>query len=162
MLLVYLLLLVILLTILLLLKKEERLSYKNISRGSASKYWSLKERRRFIRFKDDINIRYNVLPKKSNTSPSKSIDISQGGLCLLTYEKLRERSSLQLELDVPGQAKPLIVKGQVMWTRTLQSHDKEGRRLFYAGIKFYKVNPKNKQVLLVHLSTLSPEEKVQE
>ncbi|MFH1782344.1 MAG: PilZ domain-containing protein [Candidatus Omnitrophota bacterium] len=148
--------LIVLALILILIRKEESLERKSIIQGIANKYWPVKERRRFVRFEDNIRIRYNILPNKVMFRHSKSINISQRGLCLLTYEKLKLKSNLDLELEIPTLSKPLSVRGRVAWVKNLQSQDKEGRRLFYIGVQLYSINPKTESLLLDHLSTLKP------
>jgi hypothetical protein len=41
-----------------------------------------------------------------------------------------------------------------MWVKELPHADEKGRRLFYAGIRFYKINPEHEAILLAHLNTL--------
>ena len=146
--------LVILLIITLLLLGEERKFRKGITHGLASKFWILRERRRFVRFDDEIKIRYNLLSDERNAKYSKSSNLSRKGLCLLTYEKLKEKNYLELEMEVPGFSKPLKLTGQVMWIKDLSTQDAQGRRLFYTGIRFYKINPEDEAVLLTHLNKL--------
>ena len=144
----------LLVLILMLLWKEEKTFRKKTTHGLASKYWALRERRRYVRFKDEIKIRYNLLPNPHNPSISKTADISKKGLCLVTYEKLKKKSYLNLELDVPGSSKPLKLLGRIMWLKELKNHDAAGRRLFYIGIQYFKIKPESEAMLLMHLATL--------
>jgi len=137
-----------------LLREKKRLR-NNITLGLARKYWILREKRRFVRFDEEIKIRYNFLQNPSNSHNSKTANISQKGLCLVTYEKLKERSYINLEIVVPGFSKPAKLIGQVAWTKDLQNQDAQGRRLFYAGVKFIKINPAVEAMLLTHLNTLT-------
>lgn len=146
--------LILLVLILMLLWKEERAFRKKTTYGLASKYWALRERRRYVRFNDEIKIRYNLLPNPHNPSTSKTFDISKKGLCLITYEKLKKKSYLELELDVPGSLKPLKLVGQVMWLKELKNHDAMDRRVFYVGIRYSKMNPESEAMLLMHLDEL--------
>ena len=122
--------------------------------GRASKFWILRERRRFVRFSDEINIRYNFLGKSYDPHYSKTTNISSRGICILTYERLRDNGYLDLEMEVPNMTRPIKIIGQVVWTKDLHRQDREGRRLFYAGVRFSKINPKYEALLLTHLSTL--------
>ncbi|MBU1006863.1 MAG: PilZ domain-containing protein [Candidatus Omnitrophica bacterium] len=146
--------LAVLLIITLMLFSEERRIRKNITHGLASKFWQLRESRQFVRFNDEIKIRYNPLSSHDSLRYSKTSNISKKGLCLLTYEKLKEKKSLELEMDVPGFPKPLTLIGQVMWTKDLKTRDARGRRLFYTGIKFNKIKPEYEAILLTHLNKL--------
>ena len=152
--LIYTVTLLVLIIILVLLWKEERRLGRNITYGLANKFWILRERRRFVRFQKEMKIRYNLLHKPSDATESKTADISRKGLCLLTYEKLRLKDWLSLEVELPDFSRPVKLTGQVVWIKDLQSHDEQGRRLFYVGIKFSKIKPEFEAMLLAHLNTL--------
>ena len=104
----YIIALILLLIILFLLWNEELRLRKNITHGLASKYWILRERRRFVRFKQDLKIRYNLKQSPYETQPTKSVNVSRKGVCLITYEKLKEKAFLELELELPDFSRPII------------------------------------------------------
>lgn len=146
---------IVLVLILILLWKEERRFRRSITHGLANKFWILRERRRFVRFKEGMKIRYSLLQHKSSKSvSSKTSDVSRKGLCLLTYEKLKVKDQLNLEIELSDFSKPITLTGQVLWVKDLQSHDAQGRRLFYVGIRFSKIKPEFEAMLLTHLNTL--------
>ena len=146
--------LIILLCILLLLRIEERRVRKSITHGLANKFWILRERRRFVRFDKEIKIRYNLKDKSLDSQNSKTTNISKSGLCMVTYEKLEEKKYLDLELEVPDFPAPIKVTGEVAWTKDLKTTDADGKRLFYVGIRFYKITPDTEAILLSYLNTL--------
>lgn len=150
--LIYITTLVILILILMVVWREEIRFRKSITHGLANKYWILRERRRFVRFDEELKIRYNLF----NSSPqnTKTRNISRAGLCLSTYEKLKEKDCLELEIEVPGFSKPVKLTGRVMWVKELRSLDNQERRIFYTGIEFFKINPESEAVLITHLNTL--------
>jgi hypothetical protein len=151
--LVYSITLAILILILILIWMEEIRFRKSISHGIANKYWMLRERRHFVRFKDEIKIRYNIIGSKLNGN-GKTNNISRAGLCISTYEKLKEKDAMELEITVPGFPKPVKLIGRIVWIKELHSPDSQGRRLFYTGISFHKINPESEAILLTHLNTL--------
>lgn len=152
--LIYTLTLGILLLILIMLWQEEKRLRASIIHGIASKYWILREKRKFIRFNEEIKIRYNLLHEPSKLNYTKTANISRNGLCLVTYEKVKEKSSLDLEIEVPCFSKPAKARGQVVWIKELHSPDSQGRRLFYIGLRFSKINPESEAMLLTHLNSL--------
>lgn len=154
--LIYTLVLMVLLVILLLLFDEERRFRNSITHGLASKFWILRERRRFVRFKEEMKIRYAFKINPSTVLESKTADVSRKGLCIVTYEKLKKNTAMDLDIEVPGFSKPIHMAGQVMWTKELKAFDEKGRRLFYAGIKFFKISPEHEAVFLAHLNNLKP------
>jgi len=150
----YIIALILLLIILFLLWNEELRLRKNITHGLASKYWVLRERRRFVRFKQDLKIKYNLKQSHYEAQPTKSVDVSRKGVCLITYEKLKEKAFLELELELPDFSRPVKLMGQVAWTKDMEKQDDRGRRLFSVGIRFLKINPSSEALLLTHLNTL--------
>lgn len=146
--------LILLVLILTLLWKEERAFRKRRTHGLATKYWTLRERRRYVRFDDEIKIRYNLVSGSRDSSMTKTSNISKKGLCLVTYEKLRKKSYLALELEFPGFSKPVKLVGQVAWLKELKNQDALGRRRFYVGVLFSKIKPEYEAILLTHLNTL--------
>jgi hypothetical protein len=154
MLLIYLIILTILLFILLLLKIEEKRFNKSITQGVPNKYWIFKEKRRFIRFPEKINVRYTLFKKNPDYHNSKTANISRTGLCLVSYKKVKEKDCLDMEMDLPGFSKPVKLAGRVSWIKDLKARDEEGRRLFYVGVRFLKMPPDTEAVLAVYLNSL--------
>ena len=152
--LVYTIILLILVLILGLTLKEEIMARKGITHGTANKYWALREKRRFVRFQEDMKIRYNRIDSASSRRDTKMKNISQKGLCISTYEKLKKKDKLDMEIEVPGFSKPVRLTGSVMWVKELRSPDKDGRRMFYTGLRFGKIGPESEAILITHLNTL--------
>lgn len=152
--LIYTAILLVLVLILFITWKEEVMARKGITHGTLNKYWILRERRKFVRFHEDMKIRYARLGSEPKTNDSKMSNISRAGLCISTYEKLKEKDALNLEIEVPGFSKPVKLTGSVMWVKELQAGDGHSRRVFYTGIKFCKINPESEAVLITHLNTL--------
>ena len=152
--------LVILFYILTLLWREERRLKNSITHGMANKFWVLREKRRFVRFDKEVKIRYNVKNRPGNVTSSKTANISKKGLCILAYEKLKEKTFLEVEVDLPDNSGLIVLTGTVVWTKDLHIKDAQGRRLFYTGIKFSKINPKHEALLISYLNTLKEQIKV--
>lgn len=152
--LIYTVILLLLTVILVITLKEEVRTRKGITHGIANKYWVLREKRRFVRFHEDLKIRYNRVGSKANPGSIKMQNVSRKGLCLSTYEKLNKKDSLDIEIDIPGFSKPVRLLGSVMWVKELRSPDDHGRRLFYTGIKLGKIDPESEAILITHLNTL--------
>lgn len=152
--LIYTIILLILVLILGITLKEEIMARKGIPHGIANKYWILREKRRFVRFQEAMKIRYNRIGSKSSQANIKMQNVSRKGLCISTYEKLQKKDTLEVEIEVPGFSKPVRLTGSVMWVKELHSPDKDGRRMFYTGIRFGKINPESEAILITHLNTL--------
>ena len=152
--LVYTIILLVLVLILGLTLKEEIMARKGITHGMANKYWALREKRRFVRFQEDMKIRCNRVDSTSSRGDAKMKNIAQKGLCISTYEKLKKKDKLDIEIEVPGFSKPVRLTGSVMWVKELRSPDKDGRRMFYTGLRFGKIRPESEAILITHLNTL--------
>ena len=144
----------ILILILALILKEEVKARKGITHGVANKYWILREKRSFVRFQENMKIRYNHISSAPNQDTVRIKNISSSGLCISTYEKLKEKDNLEIEIEVPGFSKPVKLIGSVMWVKELSFSDDLGRRIFYTGIRFGKIRRESKDILIKHLDTL--------
>jgi hypothetical protein len=152
--LIYAVILLVLVFILGLTLKEEIAARKGITHGVVNKYWALREKRRFVRFQENMAIRYNRVNSSSNWNGTNMKNISKKGLCISTYEKLKKKDILDIEIEVPGFSKSVRLTGSVMWVKELNSLDKDGKRMFYTGLKFTKIAPESEAVLITHLNTL--------
>ncbi len=152
--LIYTVILLLLIFILIITLAEEIRARKGITHGIANKYWVLREKRRFVRFQEDMKIRYIRIGSDPGQDDAKMRNISRKGICISTYEKLKEKDSLAMEIEVPGFSKPIRLTGYVMWVKELHSSDKQGRRMFYTGMMFEKINPEAEAVLTTYLNTL--------
>jgi len=150
----HIIILLILILMLALIVKEEARARKDITHGIANKYWVLREKRKFVRFNEGLKIRYNRIESGTRPADSKIRDISRKGLCVSSYEKFKEKDSLEIEIEVPGFSKPVKATGSVIWVKELRSNDDHGRRIFYTGIKFGNINPESEAILITHLNTL--------
>jgi hypothetical protein len=152
--LIYTVILLVLVLILGVTLREEIIARKGVTHGTANKYWILREKRRFVRFHEDMKIRYNRIGSESSQASTKMQNVSRKGLCISTYEKLKKKDTLAVEIEVPGFSKPVRLTGCVMWVKELRSPDKDGRRMFYTGIKFGKIDSGSEAILITHLNTL--------
>ena len=150
----YIVILLVLILILIFTLKEEVRIRKGITQGIANKYWILREKRRFVRFQEDFKIRYNRIGSELSPGNTKIKNISRKGLCISTYEKLKKKDSLEVEIEIPNFSKPVKFIGSVMWVKELRSPDELGRRIFYTGIRFGKIDPESEAILITHLNTL--------
>ena len=146
--------LLILILILALILREGATVRKGITHGVANKYWILREKRNFVRFQENMKIRYNRIGFGLRQDNTKIQNISSNGLCISTYEKLKEKDNLEIEIEVPGFSKSVKLIGSVIWVKQLQSTDDHGRRLFHTGIRFGKIGPEAEAILITYLNTL--------
>ncbi|MCM8798513.1 MAG: PilZ domain-containing protein [Candidatus Omnitrophica bacterium] len=135
----YLLLLLSLIILLLILQQSHLRKKETFSSGKAIAVWSGKERRRFRRFKIDFSIKYEVSDKLKTHQEAPTRDISQGGLGLILYEKLKPGTPLRIWIDLPQNKGKLFVLGNVAWEKEVTREGDE-RRIFYVGVCFTAVD----------------------
>ena len=116
--------------------REISSSKKNSHKASLEEYWSGRERRRHVRFKDKLEVSYTVTKKAKIKNNAYTVDISEGGLKILIDEKLGKRSILELIIILPTSGRSAKAEGEVLWSEEFKGADPSGRRLFYHGIKF--------------------------
>lgn len=122
---------------------------RNVAYVSAKleSYWNnLKERRKFRRFKKQLEVDCSVPEKTGNIYHSFSKDISGEGICLQVPEMMPEGSQLDLEIKIPDHS-PIAVKGEIIWVTEADRDPSASERIFNAGIRFLRLSKKDKDLL---------------
>lgn len=116
-------------------------------KAQVESYWgNLRERRKFIRFKKRLNVVCGVPEKKGSIYHTFSKDISGEGICLQVEEILPEKTFLELKVYIPNN-KAISVKGEVAWVSESRKESPDSGRLFDTGVKFVKIDAKDKEIL---------------
>jgi len=124
-------------------------------------YWkTLKDRRKFRRFKKQLNVECSVLEKAGNVYHAFSQDISGEGICLQVPEIMPEKSQVNLEVEIPGK-RPVAVRGEVAWVSEAKRGSSDSERVFKVGIRFLKIGARDKDLLIEFLNQIT-ENDVQE
>lgn len=99
---------------------------------------SEKERRKFKRFDAYMSVRCN---HGQTTQPINvlglSKDVSRDGVCINSNEPIENGSTLDLEIELPDDPRPIKTAGRVVWTKPAESID-EG--IDY-GVQFLMMDP---------------------
>lgn len=105
----------------------------------------MKEKRKFIRLRAPIGVRYKRIRKhrRSRESTALTKDISGGGICILVKEELRVGDLLKLELYIPLLEEPVRATGEVAWFSE-----------FEAGIRFRDIAPAELHSVLEFVHTV--------
>jgi len=112
------------------------------------------EKRKFPRLSIQTEVVYNkdAVAKKEKKSFTK--DISQGGICLIVYEKVEVSDILELQILLPDGIKPICATGKVAWVKKFLIEGPYGGGDRYdVGIEFIKINNKEKTELEKFLFT---------
>lgn len=131
--------------ILFLVMREERLIARGrIPMGRLRRFWFREERRRAPRYRVNWPVRYQRLEGGPSTNGhTKDVSRSGAGMTLTVLEKMPVGCQIQLELILPERRGPVLVSGEVRWTREVPaSVDSPGEpRLFHVGVRFHDVTP---------------------
>ena len=98
-----------------------------------------RERRKFKRFDAYMSVKYEVSGQDiKGTSLSK--DLSREGLKINSNSLIKEGSTVDLEINIPDDPKPVHTSGKVMWI-----HESEGKNQgFDHGVRFMMMDPVDK------------------
>ena len=75
-----------------------------------------------------------------------SQNISGEGICFQVLEIMPEKSHVNLIINIPKK-KSILVKGEVAWVSEAKRDSIASERIFQIGVKFLKVNTKDKNLL---------------
>lgn len=94
-----------------------------------------KEKRKFLRLNVYHLVKYKLASQKEWQVAVASIrDISAGGVCLRTEERLVKNSILQMNINFPGFSSPLSSLAKVVWARKMGKTNH-----FEAGLEFFEI-----------------------
>jgi c-di-GMP-binding flagellar brake protein YcgR len=99
-----------------------------------------KERRRFKRFDAYMSVRYRFAGSEEGQGIALSKDLSREGLKINSPVRLQQGTTLDLELDIPDDPKPVRTTGKIVWSQTSQTQDQG----YDMGIRFVMMDPVDK------------------
>ena len=117
---------------------------------------ALEEQRRFVRVGARLELAYAVLPD-GMMRRTAIVDVSAGGLRLLTEQPVPTGASLQIAVSLPGCEHPVHAIAQPRWTQTTELLDRRGpQRSVQTGLAFVEIAPADQEALgqfiMTHLS----------
>ncbi len=137
-------------------KEEEKVKSKYEHRGKLKEYWTVgKEQRRTQRFNITLDVSYKLLRSSQPNASTSSKDISEGGICIQSYEILPKGTPLETTINVPKSKEPVSIKGRVAWCEEVGQLDKDGKRTFSTGIEFLEMDKKQRERLLDYINSIS-------
>ena len=104
---------------------------------------NIEERRKYLRL-DTVNIVKVKVDRKLIKKPSEAAstftkNISVEGMCLTSDKPFEIGKKLSLEIQLPGDSKPLRIRGQVQWVRSVKAKD-QAKKTFEVGIKLFTID----------------------
>ena len=124
--------------LLVIYKSDMSLSRDAPPRARLEGYWDGRERRRRVRFKKTLDVKYAV-EKRPHLKGCRAVDISDAGIQIMLDEKLAEGALIDLKIELPEPKRTVEVEGRVIWSREADENAASDKRMFRAGIKFYAI-----------------------
>ena len=106
------------------------------------------ERRRFIRFDLDTNVKFKYFDNIDENIRCKSKNLSAEGVCIVTDREMPRDKDVELDISLPGRKRPVRIRGKILWTHKIKSADKKKQDHYEAGIKLYTVDKDDENTLL--------------
>ncbi len=108
------------------------------------------ERRRFIRFDLDTNIKFGFFEDIGIDAnmKGKAKNLSAEGVCIVTEKEIPRGKNIELDISLPGRKRPIRVHGKVVWAHKIKGVDKNMVDRFETGIKLYTIEKDDENTLL--------------
>lgn len=98
------------------------------------------ERRGFLRFSVNLEIRYRILESLKSYKATVTEDMCERGIRITLPEYIEPGTMLELTIRVPNESKPISAIGRIIWIRK----DLFGG-FFSAGIHLVHIKERDKQ-----------------
>ena len=93
------------------------------------------EKRKFLRLNVYHLVKYRLTSQREWQTAIASIrDISAGGVCLRTEEKIAKDSILQININFPKLSSPLSCLAKVVWVKKISKANR-----FETGLEFFEI-----------------------
>ncbi len=102
------------------------------------------ELRRYRRINYALDIE---LLSDKKTELTRSIDISEGGLCFATRKPLKTDTLITVKFKLPNIKKPLIAKGRIAWLKQMEEVSAEKEGIYKTGLEFIRLNKKAQEAI---------------
>ncbi len=103
------------------------------------------EKREFPRFALSVDVEYAKIEDGGHGS-SSTRNISQGGACIIAYERFRENDILTLKLHLSDK-RTLSINCRVAWVSEFEVSADEQQRRFDVGVEFINLPEEEKSVI---------------
>ena len=112
-----------------------------------------KERRKFPRMTVELFVRYKILSSPEQVD-AQTKNISGGGVCLVTREKMELGTYLAMEVKFPHSKGPILAGGRVIWCRESRlGPSPAGHSRFDNGIEFVQISETDRQQIIEHIKS---------
>lgn len=102
-----------------------------------------KDRRKFKRFDAYMSVKYHTNPDQAVQDAkgiSLSKDLSREGIKINSNSEIKIGTTLDLEITIPDDPKPVHTSGKIMWVRPAEGRDQG----YDQGVRFVMMDPVDK------------------
>ena len=110
------------------------------------------EIRRFRRVSYKATI--DVILSKDRKESSQTVDVSEGGLCFITGQRLETDSKVSIKLALPRK-KLLSIKARVAWIRGIKEEPGVSSKKYIAGLEFIEIEERERKFLSRLIKSIS-------
>jgi Tfp pilus assembly protein PilZ len=103
------------------------------------------ELRRFKRISYKANIK--LLLPEDKTEACETVDISVGGICLMTRKSLQTDSLVKIRLQLRKNKEPVYAQARVAWIKKMEGTRPNKVNKYQAGIEFVHLKNKYRKIL---------------
>ncbi len=103
----------------------------------------MKEKRQFKRKPISIDVIYDMSPEQRQPD-SKTKDISEGGICLISMSPLPVDRIMDFKFTIPDADKKIEVAGKVVWT---EKSDNQKDDRYCSGIQFVRIDNADRDLI---------------
>lgn len=109
------------------------------------------DRRRYMRLEVGAKVNFRIKEqKKERAHPEKVSAISRNmsveGICVRTDRRVASGTELELEVFLPSESEPLLLRGQAKWSQPVQT--KEGKEMFDIGVQLFTFAKSNENTYM--------------
>lgn len=116
------------------------------------------EKRRYARLNASVDVRWNKIVdpgEKAAYNETITKNISEGGICLLAYEKAEVGDILDLVFELPSQ-KVIRSKAQVRWVKEFKMGGEKAQQGYDIGLEFLDILNEDRKEIKNFVFSLLP------
>ena len=109
----------------------------------------MEEKRKFSRLGANVNIEWTKISEtEAPRSKEKDLarNISEGGVCLIAYEKLPIGKKLNLKIELPT-GKSVSVDAEVSWIQEFEIIGGRSEKGYEVGAKFVNISQEDRELI---------------
>ncbi len=114
------------------------------------------EKRKFSRLSVLADVVYTkkIIGEREKLTFAKNI--GQGGICLITYEEVKESDVLELKITLPDEKEAINILGKAVWVKKFSLGEVMGNERFDVGIEFIRISDIDRQKVDKYIFSHSP------